>query len=443
MHNNFNIYVSGLLNRIPRHIPADYYMLIAVASDVVLILWILYLYRNIIGKSRELYRFKKLFGRLSVLDSLTGAYNYRYFIERIRESLSYARRKSIRFSLLKLDIELFNNINKIYGTIIGDRVLKEFCDFVKDTVRGSDIVCRLADDSFGILLNFTSKEEALILAQRIQDYLKFKFFGGKKITLYASIGLVAFPEDSTSEIGLLSLLDRCLNKSKTNGIKVITPKELEEDEYSNRGINVYTIDELKQKIAVLEGALGKTIIESIIAFAHTIKAKDLYTIEHTKKTVMISLSIGRGLNLKPHRLEILRYGTLLHDLGKVGIDEKILSKKGSLTHKEMEAIKRHTWIAAEILRNIHALRGAIPAILYHHERYDGKGYPLGLKGEDIPLSARIVAIADVYQALTSDRPYRKAYTKRQALKIIQKESGTHFDPKVVKIFLKVAKKYKN
>ncbi|MFH1504732.1 MAG: HD domain-containing phosphohydrolase, partial [Candidatus Omnitrophota bacterium] len=96
--------------------------------------------------------------------------------------------------------------------------------------------------------------------------------------------------------------------------------------------------------------------------------------------------------------------------------------------------------AAEILKEIHALRGAIPAILYHHERYDGKGYPLGLKGEEIPLSARILAVSDVYQALVSDRPYRKAYSKKKALKIIKEESGKHFDVKVVKIFLKVIDK---
>ena len=106
---------------------------------------------------------------------------------------------------------------------------------------------------------------------------------------------------------------------------------------------------------------------------------------------------------------------MLHDLGKVGIEEGILSKKGPLNTKEREKVRSHPWIAAEILKEIHALRGAIPAILYHHERYDGGGYPLGLKGEEIPLSARIVAIADVYQALISNRPYRKAFAKKKAI----------------------------
>ena len=436
MHNNF-INIAGLLSIIPQHMPVGYYMFIAVISDVVLIFWVSYLYRNIITKSRELQRFKRLFSRLSALDSLTGAYNHRYFIERIRESLGYAQRKNIKFSLLKLDIELFENINKIYGTTVGDRVLKEFYDFIKEMVRSSDIVFRLADDSFGILLNFTDKKEALVLVHRIQDYLRFKFFGGKKITLYVSAGLVSFPDDSTSEVGLLSLLDRCLNKSKTNGTKVITPEDIE-DAYDNRSINIYTMDDLKRRVVLLEGALGKTIIESIIAFAHAIKAKDLYTVEHTKKTVMISLSIGRRLNLKAHNLEILRYSTLLHDLGKVGIPEKILTKPGKLTKEEFEEIKKHPVIGAEILRPLHELKDIIPPILYHHERIDGTGYPYGLKDGDIPLEARIVAVADVFQALISNRVYRKAYSFKEAMEIMESEKGTHFDSHIIDVFKTVA-----
>ena len=156
-------------------------------------------------------------------------------------------------------------------------------------------------------------------------------------------------------------------------------------------------------------------------------------------TSNIAGKIARSLKLPPDEVENVKQAAVLHDLGKVGIDESILSKKGSLNVQEREIIKTHPSIAAEILGEIHALRGAIPAILYHHERFDGKGYPLGLSGEEIPLSARIVAVADVYQALISNRPYRKAYSKRKAFRIIKKESGKHFDPKITKAFFKVIK----
>jgi len=149
--------------------------------------------------------------------------------------------------------------------------------------------------------------------------------------------------------------------------------------------------------------------------------------------------IAKKLNLSRKEIEDIKHAAILHDLGKIGIREEILSKKGSLTAKEREEMQKHPLIAADILKSIHALSGSLPAVLHHHERYDGQGYPYRLKGEEIPLSARIVALADVYQALISDRPYRKAYSKKKALDIIKKESGTHFDPKIVKSLLSVIK----
>ena len=131
---------------------------------------------------------------------------------------------------------------------------------------------------------------------------------------------------------------------------------------------------------------------------------------------------------------------MLHDLGKIGISENILLKKGKLNKKEFEEIKKHPQIGADIIRPIQFLHDLIPFIFYHHERWDGKGYPSGIRGEDIPLGARVIAIADVYQALISDRPYHKAFTKSTAIDIIKKSSGTQFDPRIVNAFLRVVGK---
>jgi len=132
---------------------------------------------------------------------------------------------------------------------------------------------------------------------------------------------------------------------------------------------------------------------------------------------------------------------VLHDLGKVGIGNKVLSKKGKLTAAEFKSIKKHPQIGAEIIKQIRFLKEVIPLILYHHERFDGQGYLEGLKDKDIPLGARIIALADVYEALISDRPYRKAYSKEEALDIIKKEGrGTQFDPEIVDIFVEMESK---
>ena len=182
---------------------------------------------------------------------------------------------------------------------------------------------------------------------------------------------------------------------------------------------------------------NQTLIESIFALAKTIELKDHYTGEHVEKTVQYATEIASTLGIPTEEVERIRQAAILHDLGKIGISDKILLKKSKLTKREFEEIKKHPQIAADILRPIHFLHDLIPYIFYHHERWDGKGYPSGLKGNDIPLGARIISLADVYKALISDRPYRKSFPKLEALKLIKKGSGTQFDPGIVKSFLHI------
>ena len=183
----------------------------------------------------------------------------------------------------------------------------------------------------------------------------------------------------------------------------------------------------------------RTVMEFVHALAKAVKAKDKYTEKHSELMSRIAVELAKCLNLSEEDIETVRLGAMLHDLGKIGINESILLKPGKLTKEEYELVKQHPQIGAEIVRTVHALKGAIPLILYHHERYNGSGYLKGLKGEEIPIGARIIGIADVYHALRSDRPYRKAYSKEKALEIIKKGAGNQFDPKLVDIFLNLVK----
>ncbi|MBU4419159.1 MAG: HD-GYP domain-containing protein, partial [Candidatus Omnitrophica bacterium] len=195
------------------------------------------------------------------------------------------------------------------------------------------------------------------------------------------------------------------------------------------------IHKLKQKLFKLEHRVRQTLLESIYAFAKTIEAKDYYTGEHAENMVSIAVGIGKALKLSESGIANLEHAAILHDLGKIGIPDNILHKKSKLTKGEYDTIRKHPQIGAEIIRTVHFLNEVVPIVLYHHERYDGLGYSAGLKGKEIPLGARIIAVADVYQALISDRPYRKAYSKKDALEIIKESMGTHLDPDVVKVFL--------
>jgi len=199
---------------------------------------------------------------------------------------------------------------------------------------------------------------------------------------------------------------------------------------------------LKEKIEKLTKRGNQNLAESIFAFAKTLEIKDHYTGEHVESTVNYSIRIAKELKLSLQDIENIKQASALHDLGKIGISDRILHKRSKLTKKEFDEIKKHPQIAADIIRPIQFMHDIIPLVLYHHERWDGKGYPAGLSGEEIPVGARIIAIADVYQALTSDRPYRKAYSRKDALKIISEGAGSQFDPAMVKIFFTVLKKEK-
>ncbi|UCG34891.1 MAG: diguanylate cyclase [Candidatus Omnitrophota bacterium] len=394
---------------------------------------------------RELVNKDKKIGKIVLLDPAADCYNWRYFLHRAQQEISRARRSLHPVSFLAVDIDYFRQINEVYSAKIGDEIIREFVGFLKSFLRKEDVLARWREDEFFILLPYMPAEEAHKLAKRIKRKIFSSTFKYKKLRLHirTSIGVVSFPEDSVRNTrDIINALYKCLVFAKKKGgdsvvrySKPPSDERLPEKKEEN-------IEDLKTKIKKLNGLLTRDLLEMIYGFARAIEAKDFYTAKHVEYTATIAAAIAKKLHLPETEVEDIRRAGILHDLGKVGIDEKILSKKGPLTPEEWEIIKTHPWVAAEILREIHSLKGAIPSILYHHERWDGKGYPLGLKAEEIPLGARIVAVSDVYQALISDRPYRKAYSKRKAIEIIKEESGYHFDPKIVDIFLQVIKKIK-
>jgi diguanylate cyclase (GGDEF)-like protein len=379
---------------------------------------------------------------LSLKEPLTGLYNYRYLRERLSSEFKRAKRYIFPLSLIMLDIDYFKSINDIYGHRYGDLILKEFAQELLNCSRTNDVVIRYGGDEFIVLLPDTNREGAVIFAKRLFSALTEYTFDQKnnRIKLKVSMGLSSFPEGGVNtESGFLDSADQALRGAKEKGgnrvfvFKSANEKELETLLKAGKEEN---IDKLKEKLLQMENRVNQTLLESIYAFAKTIEAKDYYTGEHAENMVSIVVGIAKELNLPEKEIENLEHAAALHDLGKIGVPDNILQKKGKLTKEEHKAIEKHPQIGAEIIRPVHFLSEVVPIVLYHHERYDGLGYSAGLKGKEIPLGARIIAVADVYQALISDRPYRKAYSKEESLKIIEENAGTHFDPEVVKAFMK-------
>jgi putative nucleotidyltransferase with HDIG domain len=200
-----------------------------------------------------------------------------------------------------------------------------------------------------------------------------------------------------------------------------------------RGSGALLVSELQQK----NRELFQAYLDTIKAVVNTLEARDTYTRWHTVRVTLIAKSIARRMGISNEALRIIELGALLHDVGKIGVTDAILKKPGPLDSEETLQIREHPEKGRRILSNIDYLKTAIPCVLHHHERYDGLGYPERLSGTRIPLPGRIIAVADAFDAMTSDRPYRRALTVRKAMAELRRHAGKQFDPTVVRVFQKV------
>lgn len=187
--------------------------------------------------------------------------------------------------------------------------------------------------------------------------------------------------------------------------------------------------------ASLYKELKETFLSTAAALGDAIEAKDAYTGGHTKRVLEYSMVVGKRLGLSQEELDQLKLAAALHDIGKIGIEDRILGKPSRLEPEEAQMMENHTVIGAKIVENIRPLRAIVPGIRHHHEKYDGKGYPDALKGGGIPIMARIISVSDTFDAITSDRPYRKGLPSEVALQELRRHAGTQFDPKVVDAFI--------
>jgi putative nucleotidyltransferase with HDIG domain len=187
-------------------------------------------------------------------------------------------------------------------------------------------------------------------------------------------------------------------------------------------------------------SLQEQFISLLKALSETIDAREPHTKDHSIKVCQHALAMGAELGFSPRRLERLEIAALLHDIGKLGVEAFILQKPTDLSELEVMAVRHHPLLGVRILKSVRQLADVIPFIRHHHERYDGQGYPDGLRGEQIPLEARILAVADSFDAMTSHRPYRKAMSPQTALVELQEKAGTQFDPRVVEVFHMVFQK---
>jgi len=354
------------------------------------------------------------------IDELTGLYNHRYFHERLDEEISRCSRFGDIFSLLFLDLDLFKMYNDVYGHLAGDDILREIGQYVRGTIRAIDMAFRYGGDEFTIILPQASLDDARTVAERIRKRIESEM-DYKGIALTCSMGIASWPTEGVMREEILQAADAALYHSKQAGRNRIS---LAADVTRSRAAGT---------VGNLEGEPG--VLSTIYALAATVDAKDHYTYGHSKKVSRYATEIAEALGYSEERIATIRAAALLHDIGKIGVSDGILLKTNALSADDWESIRAHPKLGVAILKHVGGLSGCLAAIQYHHEHYDGSGYPAGLKGENIPLDARILAVADAYDAMTSLRPYREGkLSPEQAMDEIERCAGTQFDPDIAKAF---------
>lgn len=330
---------------------------------------------------------------LSYHDCLTGLYNRRFYEA---ELMRLDNQRNLPISVVIGDVNGLKLFNDAFGHKQGDELLKKAAQAFKKACRASDIVARWGGDEFVILLPESTKEDAENIIKRIKANYENELVNAIQISI--SFGYAT-------------------KASVDEDIRMVL--KIAED-------NMY-----KHKIIENQGVKGN-IINTII---NTLHEKNPREEQHSKRVGQLCQRIGEMIGLSAIEIARLKTVGLLHDIGKIAIEESILNKTGGLTEDEYDQIKRHPDIGYRILSSSYETLDLAECILAHHERWDGKGYPKGLRGTQIPSVSRIIAIADTYDAITSERPYRHAKSKEVAIKEIQKNAGTQFDPMLAQLFI--------
>jgi response regulator RpfG family c-di-GMP phosphodiesterase len=293
---------------------------------------------------------------------------------------------------------------------------------------GKDALAKLSDGRYSVLLTDIRMPEMDGIALLKESTSLYPDTAGIVMSAHAELDTAV----AALKIGACDYITKPFNFE----VLLITIENAIRKKAIERQLQDYQVN-LEKKVKEQTDLINSMYVRSIDALIKALEAKDFYTRGHSQRVTMYSVAIGKSMHLPEERVELLRQAAVLHDLGKIGVREEILNKPGRLSDDEFKEITLHPEVAIRILEPIPFFRSLLPAILHHHERFDGKGYPTGLSGTDIPLESRIMAVADTFDAMTSTRAYRNALSLETANAEILRCSGVQFDPEIVPVFMDV------
>lgn len=401
-------------------------------------------------QKQEMQRANSQLEALATTDGLTGLKNHRSFQEKLGEECARARRGGAGLSVILLDVDNFKAFNDAYGHPEGDSVLKTVAKILLTVAREMDYVCRYGGEEFVIVLSNTDAPGAVAAAERFREAIETHPWRLRPVT--ASFGAATLRKGIETTHSLVDAADKALYTSKKAGRNcTIHASDLSSLDASNelagnaslpysdliREMLQLQADTLISASEQIQDTLAQAYDATILSWSRLLDMRDKETEGHSTRVTKLTVRLTRHIGMNAEEVLYARWGALLHDVGKMGVPDSILHKPGPLDEAEWVVMRRHTEIAKEMLLPVSFLRPALDIPYCHHEKWDGTGYPRGLKGNDIPLVARLFAVIDVYDALTSDRPYREAWSKSKTVAHLRSLSGTHFDPRAVKAFLEM------
>ncbi len=388
---------------------------------------------------------------VNIKDELTGLYNHSYLYDRVVREFSQAARYTYPLSCLMIDLDHFRELNEKWGYRTGDSLLKECAQLLFKNCRLSDFIARYGGEEFVVLMPHVDYKGAQELANRIRVvFSEHKFFDhagttGSEINVTISIGISSYPQDPMERRGeILTNASNALTRSKTAGRNRVT---LYKDILPVMGqeIPILQISEAKvldfqRKMSEVSSVARRATIDASKALIRALEDKDRFTAGHAASCAKYSIHVAEAMGMSLDDAEVVEHAALLHDIGKICISDQILLKPGRLSFAEFEAMKQHPYLGYKILKPIRFLMQEATLVLHHHEWFNGEGYPCRLKGNEIPLGARIIAVIDSYDTMRiAGGRYKKTSTVEDTLRELINCSGTQFDPAVVKSFIEVLK----
>ena len=353
--------------------------------------------------------------RLALTDPLTGLGNHRHFHERLQHDLDKAQDEGFPLTLCLLDIDNFKQVNDRYGHPTGDKVLAQ----VAARLRQGGEAFRLGGDEFALLLPRRDEHEGLSIARSIIERMAETEVDVGDV-LNMSAGIATYPQHGVERAELVRVADSALYLAKEQG---------------KNTVRVYRPDviELAELRRLAEGPDRAARLRAAASLAHAVDARDAYTGSHSYMVGELAARVAKRMGLDSESIELTRLAGSLHDLGKLAIPEEILRKPGPLNEAERLVLERHPQIGYRMLDSL-GVEPVATWVLYHHERWDGNGYPEQKAAAEIPLGARILFVADAYDAMTTDRVYRGRLSHDRAIAELERCAGTQFDPDVVASF---------